>query len=79
MAELFALTWQRGPASRRDFFFLANSEHYEALANHHALRMVYQAHEHAIERVMEWLATGLEARGPAVDRKRYPINVPGYC
>ncbi|BCG04481.1 hypothetical protein PPGU19_090490 (plasmid) [Paraburkholderia sp. PGU19] len=57
----------------------ATEPHYAALANHHALRMVYQAQEHAIERAMEWLATEFEARGPAVDRNRYLINGPGYC
>jgi hypothetical protein len=77
MAELFALTWQRAGCAS-PFLFPGNSEQYIALANHHALRMAYQANEHAIERVTAWLATWLEARGLTVDRQRRLVNLPGY-
>jgi hypothetical protein len=77
MAELFALTWQRARTAS-PLFFLGNSDQYAALVNHHALRSVYQANEHAIERVMEWLAIWFEARGLTVDRKQSLVNQPGY-
>ncbi|MGF6812787.1 hypothetical protein OKW30_008004 [Paraburkholderia sp. Clong3] len=77
MAELFALAWQRARVAS-PFFFLANSEHYAALRDHHALRFAHEANAHALERVTEWLATWFAARGLTVDETRCLINLPGY-
>ena len=77
MAELFALTWARHHVTS-PFRRLGNSVAYNALARHHALRLASQANEHALERVVEWLAVWLEARGLKIDRKERLVYLPGY-
>jgi hypothetical protein len=77
MAELFSLTWQRYHQVS-PFRVLGNTEPYERLGTHHALRHAHQANEHALERVLSWLSLWLEARGMTVDRNRQQVHLPGY-
>jgi hypothetical protein len=77
MAELFALTWKRyylsSPCQR-----LGNSAAFNRLALHHTLRLAAQTNEHALERVLDWLALWLEARGLTVDRREQLVYMSGY-
>jgi hypothetical protein len=77
MEELFALTWKRyylsSPLQRLD-----NSAAFNRLAIHHTLRLAAQTNEHALERVIEWLALWLEVRGLTVDRREQLVCMPGY-
>jgi hypothetical protein len=77
MAELFAITWQRFHVVS-PFRVLGNTEPYERLGAHHALRHAHQANEHALERVLAWLSLWLEARGMTVDRNGQRVHLPGY-
>jgi hypothetical protein len=77
MAELFALTWKRYYLSS-PFQRLGNSAAFNRLALHHTLRLAAQTNEHALERVLEWLALWLEARGLTVDRREHLVYMPGY-
>lgn len=77
MAELFALTWKRYHLAS-PFRKLGNSVAYNSLGFHHTLRLASQTNEHAIERVVEWLALWFEARGLKVDRKERTVYLPGY-
>ncbi|WP_229518149.1 hypothetical protein [Paraburkholderia terrae] len=77
MAELFALTWKRHHLVS-PFRKFGNSVAYNALSVHHTLRLASQTNEHALERVVEWLALWFEARGLKVDRKEKTVHLPGY-
>ncbi|MEX3969803.1 hypothetical protein [Paraburkholderia caribensis] len=77
MAELFALTWKRHHLVS-PFRKLGNSVAYNALGMHHTLRLASQTNEHALERVVEWLALWFEARGLKVDRVEKTVYLPGY-
>jgi hypothetical protein len=77
MAELFALTWKRHHLAS-PFRKLGDSIAYNALGIHHTLRLAFQTNEHALERVVEWLALWLEAGGLKVDRKDKTVYLPGY-
>jgi len=77
MAELFALTWKRYYLSS-PFQRLGNSAAFNRLAIHHTLRLAAQTNEHALERVIGWLALWLEARGMTVDRREQLVYLPGY-
>ncbi|GJH38249.1 hypothetical protein CBA19CS91_35850 [Paraburkholderia hospita] len=77
MAELFALTWKRYYLSS-PFQRLGNSAAFNRLALHHTLRLAAQTNEHALERVIGWLALWLEARGLTVDRREQLVYLPGY-
>jgi len=77
MAELFAVTWRRY-YQPSPFRRLGNSAAFNRLALHHTLRLAAQTNEHALERVLEWLALWLEARGLTVDRREQLVNMPGY-
>jgi hypothetical protein len=45
---------------------------------HHTLRLAAQTNEHALERVLGWMALWLEARGLNVDRREQVVCLPGY-
>ena len=77
MAELFALTWKRYHLAS-PFRKLGNSVAYNALGSHHTLRLASQTNEHALDRVVEWLALWLEARGLKVDHRDQTVYLPGY-
>lgn len=77
MAELFALTWKRHHLAS-PFLKFGDSVAYATLSLHHAVRLAAQANEHALDRVIEWLALWLEARGLKVDRNDQTVYLPGY-
>lgn len=77
MAELFALTWKRQYLGS-PFLKLGDSVAYTTLAMHHSVRLAAQANEHALDRVIEWLALWLEARGLNVNRRDKTVYLPGY-
>lgn len=77
IAELFAVAWRRHHLAS-PFRRLGDSAPYQILGRHHTLRLVDQTTEHALERVVEWLALWLEARGLKIDRTEQAVYLPGY-
>lgn len=77
MAEVFALSWQRAHLAS-PFAVLSGSAPYLTLRKHHVFRLVHQTNDHALERVLSWLAIWLEIRGLAVDRAGQVVEIPGY-
>jgi hypothetical protein len=57
---------------------LGNSAAFNRLAIHHTLRLAAQTNEHALDRVLEWLALWLEARGLTIHRREQLVYMPGY-